>query len=385
MASINSNATGTTTSSSTTVLLPEAKPTLSERELLRIEFYKTYDVMTGVRIAATLGSFFGLMVLLVIYKSRCKSNRQLEDPRLKAAAAAAVAEAEAEEQAIAAALEAIARLPSKPERGTRRSLCAEVIEPRLPLVGPRFASVGGDYDSLLAALPQGGRYTRAQRRCSSITCSSTASSYLERRGSAMVMPSLPPLTRLSRHAAYREPWDHPYHPSIDIQVIQPTPELSPCGSEAGLYSAIHQQHAILELHQDPSLEYQYQRRAPLASMGSVDPPDQDSRSLGSDSVFASHHQQQHQPDTEDEVSGFSTDSSDGIVSMGRVPSNKAMTSSGRSRNRRRRSLLRVPPKRKRPPDRWDRCAGCVPRRRSPPPPAPCLTCMTISASVEAPR
>uniref|UniRef100_A0AAG5D8T4 Uncharacterized protein n=1 Tax=Anopheles atroparvus TaxID=41427 RepID=A0AAG5D8T4_ANOAO len=41
-----------------------------ERERLRMEFYATYDVMTGVRIAATLGGFFGLMVFLVIYKSR---------------------------------------------------------------------------------------------------------------------------------------------------------------------------------------------------------------------------------------------------------------------------------------------------------------------------
>lgn len=39
-----------------------------------MEFYATYDVMTGVRIAATLGGFFGLMVFLVIYKSRSRST-----------------------------------------------------------------------------------------------------------------------------------------------------------------------------------------------------------------------------------------------------------------------------------------------------------------------
>lgn len=39
------------------------------------EYYKTYDVMTGVRIAATLGSFFGLMVLLVLYKSKSKTEK----------------------------------------------------------------------------------------------------------------------------------------------------------------------------------------------------------------------------------------------------------------------------------------------------------------------
>lgn len=69
MGSVGSNVTGTTTTDPTT-FLPDATPTLSEREQLKIEFYKTYDVMTGVRIAATLGGFFSLMVLLVVYKSR---------------------------------------------------------------------------------------------------------------------------------------------------------------------------------------------------------------------------------------------------------------------------------------------------------------------------
>lgn len=69
MGSVGSNVTGTTTTDPTT-FLPDATPTLSEREQLKIEFYKTYDVMTGVRIAATLGGFFSLMVILVVYKSR---------------------------------------------------------------------------------------------------------------------------------------------------------------------------------------------------------------------------------------------------------------------------------------------------------------------------
>lgn len=98
----------------------------------------------------------------------------------------------------------------------------QVVEPRLPLVAPRFASVGGGYDSLLSApmRPGGGGTLMGRlgphRRCSSVTCSSTASSYLERRGSAMVMPCLPPPPSFPRHAAYYEPWDL-YHP-IDIQV-----------------------------------------------------------------------------------------------------------------------------------------------------------------------
>ncbi|XP_012340450.1 uncharacterized protein LOC100869851 [Apis florea] len=128
----------TTKRMDSTTFRPEATSTLSEREQLKIEFYKTYDVMTGVRIAATLGGFFGLMILLLVYKSRCKSSKQLEDPRLTAAAAAAVAEAEAEERALAAALEAIARLPPRPDRGPRRSLCVEVTQSHLPRIGPRL-------------------------------------------------------------------------------------------------------------------------------------------------------------------------------------------------------------------------------------------------------
>lgn len=63
---------------------------------------------------------------MTLYVLRCKASKQLEDPALTAAAAAAVAEAEAEERALAAALEAIARLPPRPGRGPRRSLCVEV-------------------------------------------------------------------------------------------------------------------------------------------------------------------------------------------------------------------------------------------------------------------
>lgn len=66
---------------------------------VKINFYRTYDVMTGVRIAATLGGFFVLMVILVVYKSKSKTERALRDPDI---AAAATAEAEEEERQISA-------------------------------------------------------------------------------------------------------------------------------------------------------------------------------------------------------------------------------------------------------------------------------------------
>lgn len=83
-----SESTSTPLSSSTTLRPPP--PTLSPKEIMRNNFYKTYDAMTGVRIAATLGGFFALMVILVVYKSKSKTEKALEDPKLAAAAVAEV-------------------------------------------------------------------------------------------------------------------------------------------------------------------------------------------------------------------------------------------------------------------------------------------------------
>jgi len=47
-----------------------------------------------VRIAATLGGFFGMMVLLVVYKSRCRYGKSAISDVQLAAAAAAVEEEE---------------------------------------------------------------------------------------------------------------------------------------------------------------------------------------------------------------------------------------------------------------------------------------------------
>lgn len=84
-----------------------------------------------VRIAATLGGFFSLMVLLVIYKSKCKS-RSLSDENLEAAVAAAVVEEEKLELAFAKDFGLY---------GGRRSLG----NMSAPVSHTRFSSVGGGY------------------------------------------------------------------------------------------------------------------------------------------------------------------------------------------------------------------------------------------------
>lgn len=57
---------------------PSLEQAAAERERIRVEFFATYDVMTGVRIAATLGGFFGLMVFLVVYKSRGETHETMK-------------------------------------------------------------------------------------------------------------------------------------------------------------------------------------------------------------------------------------------------------------------------------------------------------------------
>lgn len=234
----------------------------ADRDRVRIEFYATYDVMTGVRIAATLGGFFALMVFLIVYKSRSKSVKALNDPKIVELAEAVVAEEQAveeERQLTAAIQEAL----SERARSSRPSLGEEPLWPRTS----RFASYGGGYGSLLApprrlstlrgdslpgsALRFSDRRPSAarDRRLSSATCSSSGSSYLERRGSSVVC-SLPER------------------------------RLSPCPSE---------------------------RLAPLASVGSVGPSfavECDLASVGADSVFA----EDDADSTDDEVEQFSTDS-----------------------------------------------------------------------------
>lgn len=238
----------------------------ADRERVRIEFYATYDVMTGVRIAATLGGFFALMVFLIVYKSRSKSVKALNDPKIVELAEAVVAEEEAveEERQLTAALE-----EALSERARSRPSIGE--EPPWPRTA-RFMSYGGGYGSLLIpprrlSAPRGEslpgsalRFAERRasggprdRRLSSATCSSSGSSYLERRGSSVVC-------------------------------ALPERRLSPCPSE---------------------------RLAPLASVGSIGPSyavECELASIGPDSVFA---EDDDDDSTDDEVEQFSTDSGGG--------------------------------------------------------------------------
>lgn len=114
-----------------------------ERERIRMEFYATYDVMTGLRIAGTLAAFFGLMVMLVMYKSR----RAVKDPQLAAVAAEMVQEEEDRElQQAFDTLEAagiFSEIESLPYRERRLLSLGNISAPPTLTYSPRFSSVGG--------------------------------------------------------------------------------------------------------------------------------------------------------------------------------------------------------------------------------------------------
>ncbi|XP_075152252.1 uncharacterized protein LOC142226238 [Haematobia irritans] len=167
----------------------EATPTLSPRELIRAQFFATYDVMTGVRIAATLGGFFGLMVFLIVYKSRSSSNetlKVLKDPKMAAVAAVCMQEEEEREIQEAMVATGMSIYPDEYDailyRRQRMLSLGNVSAPPMLNRGFRFSSVGGGYSSLLepprrfslssasgALSVGGGSYVGSRRRSGSET------------------------------------------------------------------------------------------------------------------------------------------------------------------------------------------------------------------------
>ncbi|XP_068140128.1 serine-rich adhesin for platelets [Drosophila tropicalis] len=122
----------------------------AERARIREEFFATYDVMTGVRIAATLGGFFGLMVFLIVWKSRSSSNetlKVLKDPKMAAVAAVCMQEEEEREIHEAIVATGMSIYPDEYDalvyRRQRMLSLGNVSAPPLLNRGYRCGSVGG--------------------------------------------------------------------------------------------------------------------------------------------------------------------------------------------------------------------------------------------------
>ncbi|XP_034667310.1 serine-rich adhesin for platelets [Drosophila subobscura] len=122
----------------------------AERARIREEFFATYDVMTGVRIAATLGGFFGLMVFLIVWKSRSSSNetlKVLKDPKMAAVASLCMQEEEEREIQEAIVATGMSIYPDEYDamvyRRQRMLSLGNVSAPPLLNRGYRCGSVGG--------------------------------------------------------------------------------------------------------------------------------------------------------------------------------------------------------------------------------------------------
>ncbi|XP_036329063.1 uncharacterized protein LOC118741259 isoform X1 [Rhagoletis pomonella] len=138
---------------------------LIERQIEQQEFYATYDVMTGVRIAATLSGFFGFLVFLIVWKSRSSSNetmKVLKDPKMAAVAAVCMQEEEEREIQEAMVATGMSIYPDEYDaiiyRRQRLLSLGNVSAPPMLNRGYRFSSVdipayetigGGGYSSLL--------------------------------------------------------------------------------------------------------------------------------------------------------------------------------------------------------------------------------------------
>ncbi|KAK6637667.1 hypothetical protein RUM44_008089 [Polyplax serrata] len=260
-----------------------------------------------------------MMILLVLYKNYCKPSKTLSEEQLNAAVTAA---AEEEDRALQAALEATSFYTALDKRRQSMENTSQV------LLSPRFSSVGGGYSHLAPPLKDSVMQQRGKslpgsvlqfgsagspsffhrddkcnyisreddldrtnseyinsknqlnivpsRRVSSVTCFSADSAYLERRCSAfeMGLPVTPHFPRQSKEKLLgpkEPPWDY-YYP-IDIQVIQPTPEMSPTASERNL----NEDHTVFGL-QVPGIHDQMHNLsvnnleiglAPLASISSL--------------------------------------------------------------------------------------------------------------------
>ncbi|XP_060849606.1 uncharacterized protein LOC132928758 [Rhopalosiphum padi] len=251
-----------------------------KRQMIRAEFYNTYDVMTGIRIASTLGGFFLMMVLLVLYKSKCKT-RSLSDQHLEAVIKAAV---DQEEQ-----LAALAKRSSSSSYCSGHGLCR--CSPRYSMTENSVADCNNwnrkskaylsetqyhpystlsqtsnkfmkssvleysfeededdnmDNDDIEDVCSNNG-YRVAKwlevpcdqkwipRGNSAITVSSNDTSYLEARGSSLIVGQPPSPLNHPPPAGY-PPWEF-YYP-IDIQVIQPTPCMSPSGGSQESFSDV---------------------------------------------------------------------------------------------------------------------------------------------------
>ncbi|XP_068236762.1 uncharacterized protein [Palaemon carinicauda] len=233
------------------------------------EFYSTYDVWTGIRTAVTLALFFIFTVTLILYKSKCKPRRKYElYPSLEDMPGRPLDYCDywcASPVSVKSLPGSVMRINcsrmSSFERddasqATAHSCRSEFL--RVP--GVRLQSTGSSSDGYSAG-------------------SSTHDLPSDINSMGLLgVPGLGPRGNKPLLQLGGMDWDSDHATAewvqtIDINVIQPTPNISPCGS----VRSVSDNSELVRLP--------LPGRGRVTSVLSIDSPDYDSRSIGSDSVF----------------------------------------------------------------------------------------------------
>ncbi|XP_045126782.1 serine/arginine repetitive matrix protein 1-like [Portunus trituberculatus] len=284
------------------------------RELDLKKFYSTYDVWTGIRTAVTLALFFVFTVTVILYKSKCKPRRKYElypsledmpgrpldycDYWCSSPGSHETGQKSSQVDSLGECYNqgrvktGSAPLPTQRSVGSYSSLNNSFRVKSLPgsvmrINCSRNSSFERD-DSQATAHSVRSEFlsvpgVRLQSTGSSSDGYSAGSSLHDLSGEMTPMallgvPGLGPRGNKPLLQLGGMDWDSDHATAewvqtIDINVIQPTPNISPCGS-------------VRSVSDNSELS-----RLPLPGRGratsqlSLDSPDLDSRSIGSDSVF----------------------------------------------------------------------------------------------------
>ncbi|KAF0308430.1 hypothetical protein FJT64_020322 [Amphibalanus amphitrite] len=272
--------------------LPPGSLPLTPDELERRQFYNTYNAWTGINIAASLGGFFMLLILLLLYKSKCK--RRSKYPPCPSVEDGDVSLLEPWDVTFLGG-----SVADGLSLGSGRHPHSSDSTPAGTVRGSRHSLAGGRGSRQSLAGGRGSRQSLVgSRKC---VCSAP--------GSVQRLPRRPRLSSGGSSEAGHQLELRVHHPKrrgppryaysfdekavvpeswwqrVDINVIQPTPSVTPSASLHCLASSDQEADGAAPAPPltVPRLDLPRPRRG--SAVSSSDLTDFDARSIGSDSVF----------------------------------------------------------------------------------------------------
>lgn len=202
--------------------------TPEQREVLKEEYYKSYDYMTGLRTAASLGGTILLFSLFVLYKMKCRQGKNQAKGISSTLEGKCLSETDIEKDAGLSSgnqgVNTVLLMPDKPPNA---------------IVANNF----GSRRSSKAALSPDEFPIPSRTRFNSMTTTPSPSNDGHRFFEDLQSRPVTPLTHLPKSMprfVANDDYEQELCPKflrpdflvepIDIHIIQPTPNVSPCGS-----------------------------------------------------------------------------------------------------------------------------------------------------------